>query len=267
MHFITFSREIGTKGTEIAMLVAKELQYSFYDTDDIEKKAEEMGFLNDIRTVNDTVPPLLKRLFSLQPEICLDRLNAVMYELARMGSAVILGRGGNMLFRSLPYALHVRVIASQEKRINNLVERGYTREDAAIAMKKSDHERERYIKFAFHRDWNNPELYDVVLNTDKLTVNTAADIILRAARADEVLGRSDDAMNSLDMMELAVRVGVALAEAGFPANYVSAFVNAPGKVRLTGVVQVPGEKSAAERTAIKVKGVVSVENKIKIAGR
>jgi cytidylate kinase len=267
MHFITFSREIGTKGTEIAKLVAKELQYDFYDSEDIERKAEEMGFLDDIRAVNDTVPPLLKRLFSLQPEICLDRLNAVIYELARLGSAVILGRGGNMLFRSLPYALHVRVIASQEKRVRNLVERGYKREAAALAMKKSDQERESFIKFAFHRDWNNPELYDLVLNTDKLTVNTAADMILCAARADEVLGHSDDVMSSLDMMELAVRVEVALAEAGFPANYVSAFVNAPGKVRLAGVVQVPGEKSAAERTALKVKGVESVENKIKIAGR
>ena len=117
MYFITFSRKMGTKGTEIAKLVAKELQYDFYDTEDIEKKAEEMGFLDDVREVNDKAPPPLKRFFSFRPEICLDRLYVVIYELARPGSAVILGRGGNMLFRSLPYALHVRVIASQEKRV------------------------------------------------------------------------------------------------------------------------------------------------------
>jgi cytidylate kinase len=267
MYFITFSRKMGTKGTEIAKLVAKELHYAFYDTEDIEKKAEEMGFLDDIREINGKAPPLLKRFFSLRPEICLDRLNAVIYELARLGSAVILGRGGNMLFRSLPYALHVRVIASQEKRVRNLVERGYKREAAVMVMEKSDHERESFIKFAFHRDWDNPELYDIVLNMDNLTVNVAADMILRAARAKEAQGNSGDVTNSLDMMELAVRVGAALAEAGFPSSYVSAFVNEPRKVRLTGVVQVPWEKSAAERTALKVKGVESVENKIKIAGR
>jgi cytidylate kinase len=267
MYFITFSRKIGTKGTEIAKIVAKELQYGFYDTEDIEKKAEEMGFLDDIREVNDTAPPLLKRFFSLRPEICLNRLNAVIYKLARLGSAVILGRGGNMLFRSLPYALHVRVIASQEKRVHNLMERGYKREAAVMVMEKSDHERESFIKFAFHRDWDNPELYDIVLNMDKFTVNIAADMLLCAARADEVRGRSDDVMNSLDMMELAVKVGAALAEAGFPSSYVSVFVNAPGKVRLTGVVQVPRDKSAAERTVLKVKGVESVENKIKVASR
>jgi cytidylate kinase len=267
MYFITFSRKMGTKGTEIAKLVAKELKYAFYDTEDIEKKAEEMGFLDDVREVNGKVPPPLKRFFSCRPEICLDRLYVVIYELARLGSAVILGRGGNMLFRSLPYALHVRVIASQDKRVRNLVERGYKREAAVMVMEKSDHERESFIRFAFHRDWDNPELYDIVLNMDKLTVNTAADMVVCAARADEITGRTGDVMNSLDMMELAVRVGTALTEAGFPSSYVSAFVNEPGKVRLTGVVQVPWERSTAERTAKEVKGVESVENKIQIASR
>ncbi|HYA13727.1 MAG TPA: cytidylate kinase family protein [Syntrophales bacterium] len=267
MYFITFSRKMGTNGTEIAKLVAKELQYAFYDTGDIEKKAEEMGLLDDIRKVNDKAPSPLKRFFSYRSEICLDCLYVVIYELARQGSAVILGRGGNMLFRSLPYALHVRVIASQEKRVRNLMERGYDREDAVMVMEKSDHERESFIRFAFHRDWDNPELYDIVLNMDKLTVNTAIDMILCAARADDARVGAGDVMSSLDMMELAVRVGTGLTEAGFPSNYVSAFVDAPGKIRLTGVVQLPWEKSAAERAAIKVKGVVSVENKIEIASR
>ena len=226
-----------------------------------------MGLLDDIREINDKATSPLKRFFSYRPEICLDPLYVVIYELARLGSAVILGRGGNMPFRSLPYALHVRVIASQEKRVRNLLDRGYKRETAVMVMEKSDHERQSFIRCAFHRDWDNPELYDIVLNMDKLTVNTAADMILCAARADEVRARTGDVMNSLDMMELAVRVGRALAEAGFPSSYVSVCVNEPGKVRLTGVVQVPWEKSAAERIVIKVKGVESVENKIEIASR
>ena len=93
MYFITFSRKMGTGGTEIAKLVAKELKYAFYDTEDIEKKAEEMGILDDIREVNDKAPPPLKRFFSYRPEICLDRLYVVIYEIARLGNAVILGRG------------------------------------------------------------------------------------------------------------------------------------------------------------------------------
>jgi len=91
-----------------------------------------------------------------------------------------------MLFRSLPYALHVRVIASQEKRVHNLV-RGVIRGRPPLWSWRRVITREKvFIKFAFHRDWDNPELYDIVLNMDKFTVNTAADMVLCAARADEV---------------------------------------------------------------------------------
>jgi len=267
MYFITFSRKMGTKGGEIARIVAKEMQYNFYDTEDIEKKAEEMGCLDDIREIDGKVPPFWKRCFSERPEICLNRLYAVIYELARLGSAVILGRGGNTLFRSLPYALHVRVTASQAKRVRNLVERGYTRDAAVSALEKSDHERESFIRFAFNRDWDNPEFYDVVLNMDKLNINTAVDMIVCAAHADEIQGQTSGVMHSLNIMELAIRVGTALAGAGFPASSISPFVDEPGKVRLTGVVQVPWGKSVAEQTVRGVDGVEYVENEIQIASR
>ncbi|MDY0378878.1 MAG: cytidylate kinase family protein, partial [Desulfobacterales bacterium] len=91
MHFITLSRMMGTKGTEIAKRVAQELQYNFFDNESIEEKAREMGFLDDIKEINDKGPPPLKRFFSFRAEASLDRLYAVIYELARQGSAVLLG--------------------------------------------------------------------------------------------------------------------------------------------------------------------------------
>ncbi len=49
MHVITFTRKMGTNGSEIARRVANELQYSLYDTEAIENAAREMGFLEDVR--------------------------------------------------------------------------------------------------------------------------------------------------------------------------------------------------------------------------
>ncbi len=265
MHFITFSRKMGARGTEIARLVAKELQYDFYDTEAIETTAREMGILDDIGKVDDKAPPLLKRFFTHRPEVLIDRLHAVIYELAGRGDAVFLGRGGNILLRSIPGALHVRIIASRQTRLRNLMERGFKREAALAAMEKSDHERESFIKFAFRRDWENPELYDVVLNTDYLTVDVAAHTILCAARTEDVRNRSADVKNSLEIMGLAARVEAALTEGGFPPGYISSSVSGGGKVRLTGVVQVPWEKSAAEGAVKEVGGVESVENQIEIA--
>lgn len=70
-----------------------------------------------------------------------------------------------------------------------------------------------------------------------------------------------------DLMELEARVKTALAIAGFPSSYVSASVDETGKIRLTGIVQDPMEKMAAELAALDVEGVECVENEIKIAGR
>jgi len=89
------------------------------------------------------VPSIFHRLFSLKPTVYFDRLYSVIYELARQGDAVFLGRGSHILLRAFDCALHVRVTASLETRIQNLVGRGFTRETAARAISRSDEERGR----------------------------------------------------------------------------------------------------------------------------
>src|SRR4030067_1839904 len=87
------------------------------------------------------VPSLFQRLFSQKPEVHLDRLYSIIYELASRGNAVFLGRGSHILLRAFKCALHIRVTASLEKRIQNLVERGSNEEAAIKAIHKTDHER------------------------------------------------------------------------------------------------------------------------------
>jgi cytidylate kinase len=223
---------MGTNGEEIARRVADRLRYNFYDTEAIENAAQEMGFLKDVKDVDGKIPSLFERLFSQRPEIHLDRLNSVIYELASRGNAVFLGRGSHILLGAFKCALHIRVTASLEKRIQNLGERGFLKGAAIKAIHKSDHEREAFIKFAFGLDWDNPELYDIVLNMDNLTVDLAADTVLHIAQTEEIRARSIDAMKSLEMLGLSRRVEAALNEAGFS---LSASVLEPGKIQLLTV--------------------------------
>jgi uncharacterized NAD-dependent epimerase/dehydratase family protein len=62
MYVITFTRKMGTNGSEIARRVANELHYSLYDTEAIENTAREMGFLKDIREVDKKAPSLFQTL-------------------------------------------------------------------------------------------------------------------------------------------------------------------------------------------------------------
>jgi len=265
MYIITFSRKMGTPGTDVARRVASALQYNFYDTEAIENTAREMGFLKDVTAVDEKRPSLFQRLFSHRAEIYLDRLNSVIYELASRGNAVLLGRGSHILLRTFSCALHVRVTASLEKRIQNLMEKGFEREAAIKALRKSDHEREAFIKFAFGVDWDSPELYDIVLNMDHLSVGLAVDAVVHLAGSDEMQVRSYDAMKSLAMMGLARRAEAALIEAGFPSSLLSVSVTEPGKLQMSGVVQTESTRMQAEDALKGVKGIDSIENRVQVA--
>jgi cytidylate kinase len=267
MHFITFSRKMGANGTEIARRVAEKLGYSFYDTEAIEQTAQELGFLESVKGVDEKAPPLFQRIFSHKPAIGLDRIGSVVYELAKKGDAVFLGRGSHILLKSFHCALQIRVTASPEKRIENLVERGFHRDVASRAIQHSDHERASFIKFAFGVDWEIPELYDIVLNTDKLSIDLAVSTVLDLARSEEIKACSVDALSSLEMMSLKNRAEAALIEAGLtygPMTSVSVSVPDPGKVQLAGVVEDVAGRTRAEKIVKGMKGVVAIDNQIRV---
>src|SRR4030043_316707 len=204
--------------------------------------------LNKIE-IDEKPPSLSQRLFSHKPAIELDRLNSVVYELAGRGDAVFLGRGGQILLRDFNCALHIRVTASVEKRIQNLIARGMNREAASKAIEDSDHERSSFIRFAFKVDWDNDDLYDLVLNMDKVSVKLAADTILTMARSDEIKACSLDAMKSFEMMGLKNRAEAVLIEAGVtygPTTSISVSVVEPGKIRLSGMAENQATKTRAE---------------------
>jgi cytidylate kinase len=268
MYFITFSRKMGTNGTEIARQVANKLGYQFYDTEAIENAARDMGFLKNFKEIDEKAPSLFQRLFSHKPAIELDRLNSIIYELAKRGNVVFLGRGSHILLKSFSCALHIRVTASIERRVQNLIERGFYREGALRAIERSDHERGAFIKFAFGVDWENPGLYDVILNMDKLSVQLAVNSVIQMARSEEIKACSIDAMKSLEMMGLHTRAEAALIEAGLtygPAGtYIQVQVEEPGKVLLTGRVDSDATKKRAQEIVQKLKGVGSVDNRVMI---
>ena len=98
MHFITISEMLGTNGEKISKKIAQELKYPFVGKEELEKAAAEMGFLSDVQKVDEERnPPLLEKLFSENPKIYVDRMQAAIYEIAKKGDAVFLGRGSMTL--------------------------------------------------------------------------------------------------------------------------------------------------------------------------
>ena len=215
MYFITFLRKMGAKGTEIAKLVAKELQYKFYDTEAIECTAREMGFLDDIREVDGKAPSFLKRLFSLRPEIFLERLYAVIYEMASRGSAVFLGRGGNMLFRPIPCALHVRVIASRETRMRNLARKAL-RMNMPLSQWKKVIARGKALSDSPSAGFGIIRSFTIWCSIRITSQLMSLSTRHKYSPTEEIRNRSADVKDSLRMMGLAAKVEAALSDRGLP---------------------------------------------------
>ena len=267
MKFITISRQLGTGGAEIARQVAARLGYKFHDTASIDHVAKEMGFIENVAGTGERTPSFFKRYFTHKPAITQARLNSVIYELAKHGDGVFLGRGGHILLKSFSCAMHVRIIASKDKRAENLLEQGFSRQSALRYIEQSDRERAGFIKYAFGREWDDPGLYDVLLNMDKLSKALAVDTIVAMAGSDEITACSIDSMKALAGLALTARVEAAIEEAGLsygPSMSVSVSVEEMGKVRLEGAVGDRVIREKAEAVAKGVKGVESIDNRIRV---
>lgn len=261
MYFITISEMLGTNGEKIARQVAKTLNYTFYGEEELFKAANEMGFLSDFKKVDEKSPALLERFFSEKPKIYLDRLQSVIFEVAKKGDAVFFGRGSQLLLHSFDCAFHVLIMGSMEKRINRVMdEKQVSKEVAQRMLHRSDHDKKGFIHFAFHEDWLNPQLYDFILNTDKLSADYAARMIVEGAKTEEIKSCGLDSMANLQKLSIQRQIESAFLEAGVMTSHIFFTVENGDLVRVFGMVSSQEEKGKIETLLKKIKEVKRVAN-------
>jgi cytidylate kinase len=265
MYLVTISEMMGTGGETIAREVARELGYAFYGEKELTEAAERMGFVSDLKSLDEKAPALFERLFSEKPKIYLDRLQSVIFEVAKNGNALFFGRGSQLLLSSFDCALHVFVTGSFEKRVERVMkEMNVTKEVAERIVLRSDHEKRGFLRFAFDEDWLNPKLYDLILNTDILSTASAIRIITEAARSDEIKACGVDAIRTLGRLSLQRRIEAALLEKGLASSRIFVTVEDDETVRLYGLAGSDDEKTAMEALLKSVKGVEKVLNEVTV---
>ena len=122
----------------------------------------------------------------------LDLVTSVILEYAQQGQAMIVGRGGQMILRGRPGALHVQVIAKFETRVFNIIQReGVKWREAAYRVRQADEQRAGYMRRFYNADWLDSGLYDLVINTDQIPAETAVELVIQAARAVAEAAQAD----------------------------------------------------------------------------
>ena len=126
-----------------------------------------------------TVPPISSSL-----EGYVRMVGLVIRGLAHEGNVLILGRGGQMLLKHYPGALHVQTVAPFPKRVEAVMSRyGLSERDAQQRVRASDRARFDYLRRYHGVDWLDPSLYHLVLNTASLPAESTVKLIVAAREA------------------------------------------------------------------------------------
>jgi len=97
-------------------------------------------------------------------------------QLAELGRAIIVGRAANVVTKGLDTVFHVRLVGSFEVRVKRIMAwHKLDRRAAAAFIKKQDAARKRYVRRYYQQDIDDPLLYDLVVNSDRVTEDLAAE--------------------------------------------------------------------------------------------
>jgi cytidylate kinase len=275
MPLITISRGIGCGGMAVARLVSEGLKVELFDDHRLQEEAIKIGLelkefkVEELKDVDSRkAPGLFHRILHIRSEIYLDCVEALVYEAAKKGDGVIIGHGSQMLLQDFECALHVHIYASESTRIQNLMtQKGLSEEAARKLILKSDHEQKGFFQFAFHMDWNDPSLYDLIINTEQIGLDLAARIIMEVAASDQMKACSLTALDAMEKLSLKKKVQAVLMENNISLSYLHLDVPEKGVVEIIGAAHSTEEKKKILKTLKTLSGVSKIEENIVVLSR
>jgi len=267
MPLITISRGMGCGGEAIADIVSHQLKLELFDDERLYREAVEMGIRPDeFGGFDEKAPGFWDYLWGQKPELYLDLMESVVYNVAKKGEGVILGHGSQFLLRDFGCALQVFIRASESSRIAYLVAQSGMKENAARKLiHKSDHERRGFCRFAFHMDWDDPSLYDLVINTDKIGIEGAAKLIIETATSSEIKACSLNTLESIEGMALTKKVHGALLKNNVNLATLHVEGDNKGVVSLYGLISTRKAHDHVVETIKEVPGVTEVLSEVTVA--
>ncbi len=190
MAVITISRQMGSLGCQVANEIASCLGYRIVWREVINEAASRASVPEMALATIDELDLLGLRPSNEDRKAYHDAVKEIMRELAGTGNVVIVGRAGQVILQGVPNVLHVRIYAPLDLRVKRIAaQHQVTEEIARKQVETSDLLRKRYLKKYYQAQWNDADLYDVMINTDRLDVQTAAMVICKALGEVQTLTR------------------------------------------------------------------------------
>ncbi len=202
IDLITVSREFGAGGSDFARDLGERLGWPVLDQDIIHRVAERLHLrVGTVERLDEHPPSWLARVTSallitppelpvgmdtshlLHMDSVAEAAQKVLVEAAEKPPLIIVGHSGQNIFATRPGALHVRLVAPLETRVDRLTARfGWDRNTAAERANHVDADRAAYSQRYYHREWRDPLLYHVVIDTGRVSIDEAVTMMEAMAR-------------------------------------------------------------------------------------
>lgn len=123
--------------------------------------------------------------WATDPDCIAAAAREVLLEAVRALPLIVVGHGGNCLFRGRPDVLRLRVTAPFDVRVRRVAERtGVSAGQAAADVRRKDADRQQYLQRYYRSTLNDPCEYDVQINTSTVPLDAAVRLVMALLRPD-----------------------------------------------------------------------------------
>jgi cytidylate kinase len=211
MPIVTIRGRLGSGAPEIGRLIASQLHVDYIDRELINEVAARLN-LEEQEIIRKEMPPArlqeriaeaLARGYSIGDGIqgaylpfsqiplddssYLEALTSLIKELAKGHSTVIYGRGSQFILKDHPQAIHISTVAPHKVRLKRVMEEQQLTEDKAKQeMQRFDNSAREFMKRYFGAEMEDPTHYDLVINTESFSFETAASLVVQALAVKKV---------------------------------------------------------------------------------
>jgi hypothetical protein len=203
IQLITMSREYGAGGSELGLLLGKRLGWPVLDHELVRQLAARLSCEEgEVVAMDEHAPSFLERLAAMavvtapesrmhsspwatDPDCVAAAAREVLLEAAQTPPLIVVGHGGNCLFRDRPDVLRLRVTAPFDVRVKRVARRtGVAAHQAAAEVRRKDADRHQYLQRYYQSNVNDACEYDLQINTGTVSLEAAAHLVLSLLRTE-----------------------------------------------------------------------------------
>jgi cytidylate kinase len=267
MALVAITREMGSLGRDVASGLSEALGVPLVYHEVIDHLADRMRVRKShVIRLLDGSANLFERLTADKTSLSIFTADEIVNLALQGKGAVIRGWGATHLLREVPHAVCVRVCAPFELRKKRMMDRVGTRDEDKIAdeIKQNDEAHTAIMRRNFAVEWTDSAHYDMVLNTERVSVKECVDEVVRLVESPG-FAETDESRQRLADLALAWHVKAALRLSPQTRGLRVSVSARDGRVILAGLLDSAEERTAVNEVVARAGGAKDIDDQLRTA--